>query len=1054
MLGELQRSDLVASDEGRHVTSQLPYEKVRLHEISNASTFISTQRTSMSSVHTCFRTALTQAFRPSAPDAAASWTIPAFLVPAYTRPRSRPFASAKRRTVQPAVDQTTNPSIALSTPILNARTTDTLQKPRSPPLFDATIALPAQHLRTDIEQWLIAIEPYLPSHLRKIQLNQSDAPATPIAIAYILVAARCYSHDILTHLALKEQRWDTVVWIAKELVGDGRLSKCLPSKVEPFTNGPFQNLQYMSLQELTSKPVDPHIVHTASKSKSRNLDETTSIPETLDARRRLTKRALGQLWRALGSMILVATEDKSRHDIIMHRVLEILAYLHHMDFIPDSVYAHKPKQNDYALQQPPTLHVLSSKILTALSDAQWRAHEESVKVATERLNASYFLGHEIPGSRYKVRVTEVAPELWLELVLWSCLHGGWTLEGSAILEEVASYKQHPWVLVSWKELLLQAEQDDQETVTQKGWGLFGARKEFAADAEQRARMQRSISSEVVTAFVDGLVNEIRLGVGARGSTPELLVKRLKSLKRFLDRNSLSLGSTTWDSILLRLLESGSIVPEKRPEMLLSMLDLASDFGSEVSAVNASSKIGSTESDLPYFFEPSTIPISLLHRTMQSFVKNGDVSGAMNTLQKLQKLTDQNKQKSVEQFFELLKTIPIRQAEPFRSLLPPIEFPAFENHLSISLLAKLLDLITDAKEYDLGRWFLFSEDLDGPLIGPNMYRHFVMAAAIIRFGTMAGEHDLVLKVVNRTSTASNLPGEPVKHRLPYEFFTALLCSQIRLHRWTSVQGMQNYVLESSGFHVKPEILSHFSAELLRLSAMLGVDDTAKSDARTAFKNMLFTWENLVLNDMRNELYCILAILSSVNAEWKEFCSQFLGFSAQQGMKLSTKDFNHILSGVLDAYGSLKGREVVDTWCYKPPRTFEPYRAPGGLPTMSKFRPSKSDEYESRPENIEVHQASGAKLILLGRIHPNRQTVWAILRMVRQEFEELQDGSEEGSMAKRAELRETLKWAARLLYYMGFDYEDITRDVGNLAELADLEAPAPKVLLRLWEDELGV
>ena len=123
-------------------------------------------------------------------------------------------------------------------------------------------------------------------------------------------------------------------------------------------------------------------------------------------------------------------------------------------------------------------------------------------------------------------------------------------------------------------------------------------------------------------------------------------------------------------------------------------------------------------------------------------------------------------------------------------------------------------------------------------------------------------------------------------------------------------------------------------------------------------------------------------------------------------------------------------------------------------MSKFRPSKSDEYESRPENIEVHQASGAKLILLGRIHPNRQTVWAILRMVRREFEELQDGSEEGSMARRAELRETLKWAARLLYYMGFDYEDITRDVGNLAELADLEAPAPKVLLRLWEDEPGV
>ena len=42
--------------------------------------------------------------------------------------------------------------------------------------------------------------------------------------------------------------------------------------------------------------------------------------------------------------------------------------------------------------------------------------------------------------------------------------------------------------------------------------------------------------------------------------------------------------------------------------------------------------------------------------------------------------------------------------------------------------------------------------------------------------------------------------------------------------------------------------------------------------------------------------------------------------------------------------------------------------------------------------------------------------------------------------RAEIRDTLKWAARLLYYLGFDYEDIIRDLGSLAELAELEAPA--------------
>lgn len=910
------------------------------------------------------------------------------------------------------------------------------------------------------------MDPFLPPHLRRSQSNEADGPATPAFslasdasvtasdIAYFLVAAQYYSHDILSHVGLREKRWDALVWIAKRLIGDGKGSTQAPVSLEPFALAMPPEQQHLSLSELTDDAIrtqPPRPAFPIPIGPAYNLEELTSIPETIEPRHRLIKRALGQLWRTLGTMILAAAEEQPDHASIMHRVLEILAYLHHKGLIPDSVYAHKPEPDNYALQQPPTLHVLSSKILTALSDAQWKAHEASVKTATERLNASYFLGHEIPGSRYKVQVTEVAPELWLELVLWSCLHGGWTVDGSAILVEIASHRgDRPWVLTSWK-YHLGAEQEEQETAARKGWGLFGSRSESFPHADQRARMQRKISSEVVTAIVDGLVNDVRLGVGARGITPEYLVDRIKTLKEYLDHNSLSLGSTTWDSVILRLLESGSVVPEKRPEMLLSILDLASEFGSEVSAVNASPKPTATESEPPYFFEPTTVPISLLHRTMRSYINIGDIAGAMKTLEKLQKLTDQNKQKSLAHFFKALATIPLRRDEPFTSRLPPIEFPAFENQMSVPLLAKLLDLITDASMYDLGRWFLFSEDLDGPLIRPGMYSNFVMAASIIRFGTMAGEHDLVLKIVNKTSTVDSTPGTPLKHRMPHEFFTALLRSQIKLHRWASVGGMQSYALESSGFQVKPEILAQFAAELLRVSAPTVGAETTKTNARTAFANILFAWENLVLNDMRNELYCILAILSSVHTEWKDYCSRFLAYSTPQSIELSTDEFNNILSGVLDGYGALKGKEVVEKWCYQPPRMFEPYRAPGGLPTMSKYRPTKAEEYESRPENIEIHQTSGATLILQGRIHANRQTVWAILRKVQQEHDELQRSGEEASLAKRSEIRETLKWAARLLYYMGFDYEDIIRDLGSLADLAGLEAPvASTATLRLWEE----
>jgi hypothetical protein len=109
-------------------------------------------------------------------------------------------------------------------------------------------------------------------------------------------------------------------------------------------------------------------------------------------------------------------------------------------------------------------------------------------------------------------------------------------------------------------------------------------------------------------------------------------------------------------------------------------------------------------------------------------------------------------------------------------------------------------------------------------------------------------------------------------------------------------------------------------------------------------------------------------------------------------------------------------------------------------MPRYRFTKSDEYEDRPEDIELVQDSGARLILQGRVNANRQTIWAVIRKVQEEVVLYQGGGKKLSEAARTEVRDTLKWAARFLYYLGFDYEDIIRDLGSLAELAELEAPA--------------
>ncbi|KAF1365469.1 hypothetical protein EJ07DRAFT_161516 [Lizonia empirigonia] len=979
----------------------------------------------MSTAHTCFRSALTQAFRPSNCGIAASHSVCAFLVPALSRSSKRPFSSGKRRSKPQS-----------STPHARA------ELPHDPPVhvyppkgtyppIQGCIQIPPPDARRDINQWLSAIEAYLPIELRRVHSDAPDVSATvtSLDLSIFINKAQDAAHDILSHFGLVEGRWQVAVWIAKKLVEGGKRSVEPPAQLNPFENVVWPITETQSLNDLTNNPFRIERAQSRRKLES-SLEELTAAPDTINLRHMIVRRALGQLWRSLGNMILAAPEQaKAGQDTVMLHVLEIIAYLHHVGFMPDSVYTFRPHNNKYALQQPPTLHMLSSKILAALSDASWKAQEAATKAAKDGAKVSYFLGHEIPGSRYRVEITEIAPELWLELVLWSCLHGGWTADGTAILENLASKQgDNTWGLISWREIL-EAEQQ-RLPLTPEGWKLFPMRGDAAAGAEDRARTRRTISSEVVTAFIDGLVNDMRLGVGARGTKPEILIDRIRRLKGFLESNNLSLGSVAWDSIITRLLESGGFAPENRPELLLRLFNLAAEFGTEIGSANASL---AADNEVPYFFEPTTASLNLLHRAMRAFISIGDTKGAMESFKMLQHHADNNKQKSLQQFFEALKTIPLRQAEPFTSRTAPIDFPSFDTNLPVPLLAKLLDLATDSEMYELGRWFVRSDDLDGPLISQGMYTHRNIAASLVRFGTLAGENDIVLSIVQR---AGYLDPKSQQQRMPNELLTALYRSQVRLRRWEAVRDMQRHALKVSTWKPRPSILTTFVAELLRAS---GGSQAENIDAQRAFSMMLFSWERLILSNIMNELYCTLAILSTVDESWKIYCSQFLNVSSRQTVMLSTENLNQILSGVLDRYDSVKGKDLVEQWCYKPPRQFEPFRAPGGVPTMPQYRVGRGEEAEAFPDNIEIVQDSGAKLILQGRILPNRQTIWAILRKVQSEVEQWGQDGKEISNTARDQARDTLHWAARLLYYLGYDHEDIVRELGSLAKLANFEAP---------------
>ena len=112
-------------------------------------------------------------------------------------------------------------------------------------------------------------------------------------------------------------------------------------------------------------------------------------------------------------MILQAA-DRSAEDpdytVIMSHVFLILGHLHRINAFPDSIYNYAPPVDSTVLQRPPTLHLLSRRIMSTLSDIEWGLKWK--EMTTDALSQ----GFELPKASVQPKIREFGPELWLELV--------------------------------------------------------------------------------------------------------------------------------------------------------------------------------------------------------------------------------------------------------------------------------------------------------------------------------------------------------------------------------------------------------------------------------------------------------------------------------------------------------------------------------------------------------------------------------------------------------------------------------------------------------------
>jgi hypothetical protein len=906
--------------------------------------------------------------------------------------------------------------------------------------------------------WLRRLEHFLPTGLQRPEFKEvaigtaKDASYVRRGLFHILIAAqRLEGFDILSHMGLTQKRWDVVTWVVKEVAQGHRQFGAL---VDDIQASGIQWPTHKTLNSLTEQPfTDPSFLHTQNTSRSlARSTQYVSDPRVPD--KRLQHGGVGQIWRTIGNLILEASAkpaDESR--IIMSHVLTMMAHLHHGDIVPGAVYKHVPHQS-YMLQQPPILHMFSSRIMTALSEAAWNAHQLSASTGSDNEKSSRepFFGPQVPGTRYNSQVEALSPEVWLELVLWSCLHGGWVADGAAVLELMQSYTgSNAWSLMCWTQALQTAHLDARSSGTFTWKDLMdvleGAGPQVHHSPNDHSNIARTVSSESIAAYVDALAGAVYDGVGKRGISAKDVILHLKSLKRLLDQQRLGLGFTTWEAVAQRLAESNGILIEQDPSLMLEVLGMVQPYGVELESNAPPAKDDPESVSTPYFFEASASTLGLFHRVLQAHADQGGVEGALASLRALQEYTDQNQRRSIERFFQELKEKRNSDASSPRGMgFFSVDYPAFFPQIPVDVLGGLLDLFTEAGISSSAIQLLQTDDPPGPIIPESFHLEPALAPALIRYATAANNRSMLEKVVSIQSSLTKRR----KTAISQPVLTALLASQIARHRWDSVQSVLSTAVQrgtaSSGQFAytrwHPSLACYFASELLRIKGKsdANVDGLVNSDTLTAPFEIFGTLlkegygkpndEIDFVKDGSHEkvqswamIHSTVGALSSVDPSWAQFCHHLFPRAGNQPLALDTFHFNVILQGAVDGYGPQIGRNLCEQWCVQVQHLLAKKRLPGGVEKMSSVQPSLVRYHLSKDwsTQVTIPHGSNSMLRFYGRVMPNLTTVRIILKGVLEE--------EAGG---RTPLPEMLEWTVKMLNGLGYRGDDAAKEISRVRD----------------------
>ncbi|PYH98299.1 hypothetical protein BO71DRAFT_345311 [Aspergillus ellipticus CBS 707.79] len=680
------------------------------------------------------------------------------------------------------------------------------------------------------EAWVSLLDQYLPPKLRRHPDDVSETASNPtfpqnaeyfaqtLELSNLLLHARELGKtDLLAHLGFRLNNWPAVEFLINRLLDGADSLKEVKSPRQPFTSFDWTLGSGISLDDLTDQPVDsaPRPQHASSVSQTQasdmtSLDAFTERPFANDH----SKSLMAEVWQSLGAIVLDAADTSPNESkLAMSCVFRNLARLHHSGAVSDRVYKYVPPGSYQANFRPPGMHLLSTHIMNVLSDAAWTAHQAEIAAQTAAA------GEDSPYLPFKMGIRELGPEIWLELILWCCVEHDHIKEGVWLVGQMRRRTgDQAWKFQSWKPIIL----DDAGSV----WKTKIDQEETWRQHEyvERPRMlrkrldpapfhglgERVISTEVASALLDNLPNQIYLGLGFRGMPPSALLRHISSFKHAIfpskaGENLLPTHrSSNW--FMVRVVESGGLQAEADPQMFDDFLRSTSCIVPPWDVDLHADEDNLARLSQSQLYDDTSALAGLAEYNIRLYSSQRLCGDALNAFAWLQAIVDTSKIQRIDEFFtsriERLD-VPIHTfgIGLLDSLIP---FESSMPQLSNVTLAELLDLTTASRAFAFGDWLLFSSDADGPPVPPSAYGNQILAPSILRYAAATKNtalHDTVAESLSRPFSVNTL--------------RALLNFRIATHQWDVVVLMLEYLRDRRAKSWGHSNITALAAEIIRL-----------------------------------------------------------------------------------------------------------------------------------------------------------------------------------------------------------------------------------------------